>query len=159
MNNSTPSCPKCGSLSTGHDKYGTKNSFANSAIILLDFPILENTKTFLFIIPNVLLVVNLRMLFKNLSYIVMALGGKACESTLCINAICLSEKVLKAQSNSGILLFYFRSITTEIILRLEPVTSFFRDIFLKCSSVPFFCFRTSKNQSQYRIEHFQFFLQ
>ncbi|WP_290853749.1 hypothetical protein [Fervidobacterium sp.] len=65
MNNSTLSCPKCGSTSlykNGHDKYGTNNSFANSAIIPSNFPILTNAKTSLSIIPNALLVVGLRLL-------------------------------------------------------------------------------------------------
>jgi hydroxyethylthiazole kinase-like sugar kinase family protein len=40
----------------------TNNSFANSAIILSNFPILTNAKTSLSLIPNALLVVNLRFL-------------------------------------------------------------------------------------------------
>jgi len=38
-----------------------------------------------------------RTLFKNISYIVVALGRKAYESTLCINAICLAKKVEAAR--------------------------------------------------------------
>jgi hypothetical protein len=65
MDNSTLSCPKrysTGFYKNGQDKYVTNNSFAKSTIILLDFPILTNTKTFLSLIPYVLLVVSLRSL-------------------------------------------------------------------------------------------------
>jgi hypothetical protein len=65
MDNSMLSCSKrysTGLYKNGLDKYVTNNSFAKSAIILLDFPILKNTKTFLSLIPYVLLVVSLRSL-------------------------------------------------------------------------------------------------
>ena len=65
MDHSMLSCPKCYSTSfykNGQDKYVTNNSFANSAIILSNFPILTNTKTSLSLVPNALLVVNLRFL-------------------------------------------------------------------------------------------------
>jgi hypothetical protein len=65
MDNSMLSCPERYSASfykNGQDKYVTNNSFAKSAIILLDFPILKNTKTFLSLIPYVLLVVSLTSL-------------------------------------------------------------------------------------------------
>jgi len=65
MDNSMLSCPKhysTGFYKNDQDKYVTNNSSAKSAIILSNFPILTNTKTFLSLIPYVLLVVSLRSL-------------------------------------------------------------------------------------------------
>jgi hypothetical protein len=62
MDNSMLSCPKhysTGFYKNDQDKYVTNNSFAKSAIILLDFSILKNAKTFLSLIPNASLLVNL----------------------------------------------------------------------------------------------------
>jgi hypothetical protein len=54
MDHSTLSWPKCystGFYKNGLDKSVTNNSFAKSAIILLDFPILQKRKNFPFPYP------------------------------------------------------------------------------------------------------------
>jgi len=80
MNNSTLSCPKCGSTSlykTVMTNTVTNNSFANFAIIPSNFPILTNAKTSLSLIPNALLVVNLCKFTKSVA---LLLSSRTCRT-------------------------------------------------------------------------------
>jgi hypothetical protein len=82
MDHSMLSWPKCystGFYKNGLDKYVTSNSFAKSAIIPSNFPILKNTKTFLSFIPNALLVVNLCKFTKSIA---LSLSSRTCRTKI-----------------------------------------------------------------------------